>query len=195
MNTEIICILDRSGSMRSTLHDAIGGFNQFLHTQRDEPGEARITTILFNQDMDTIYTGIPLADAPEMDPETWFPMGRTALLDTLGFGLLQQSYRMSKDLWADKVIVCILTDGLENASSNFKLPAVAAMIKEKEAEGWSFVFLGANQDAFHVADSMGMSPDNVMNYEATGLGTRDAFLRMSRSSSELRRARNRREDS
>lgn len=187
MNTDIICILDRSGSMHPTLDDAIGGFNQFLQEQRREPGEARITTVLFNHKRETLYTALPLPQAPDMDHNTWRPTGQTALLDAIGYVLHDQSDRIRQEGWSENVIVCILTDGQENASRYFSNYSLAALIHEKEAAGWSFVFLAANQDAFNTARAMGMSEEHVMNYETAGGGTHEAFLQMGFTTSRLRR--------
>lgn len=187
MNTEIICILDRSGSMHPTLDDAIGGFNQFLQEQRREPGEAHITTVLFNHKRETLYTTLPLPQAPDMNRNTWRPTGQTALLDAIGYSLHEESERIRQEGWAEKVIVCILTDGMENASRDFSKNSLSALIHDREAAGWSFVFLAANQDAFHTARAMGMSADHVMNYDTAGGGTREALLQMSLTTSNLRR--------
>ncbi len=187
MNTDIICILDRSGSMHPTLDDAIGGFNQFLQEQRREPGEARITTVLFNSKLQTLYTAMPLAQAPEMDRNAWRPTGQTALLDAIGYTLHEQADRIRQEGRSEKVIVCILTDGQENASRYFSNISLSALIRDKEAAGWSFIFLAANQDAFSTARAMGMSEDHVMNYETAGGGTHEAFLQMGFTTSRLRR--------
>lgn len=189
MNTEILCLLDRSGSMHHTLDDAIGGFNRFLQDQRTEPGEARITTLLFNHRRETLYTALPLSDAPDMNADSWSPHGQTALLDAIGYTVLKHAERIRQDGWADTVITCILTDGKENASRDFSNANLSALIREKEAAGWRFVFLIANQDAFSTANAMGMSQEHVMGYATAGGGTRGALRRMSLSTSHLRSRR------
>jgi Mg-chelatase subunit ChlD len=143
MKTEIIVILDRSGSMANVLTEAIGGFNAFLKKQREEPGEARITLAQFDHEYILVHEGkdVPLVD--DLTKDTYAPRGATALNDAIGRTLQAQGERIKKDGWADKVIVCVITDGMENSSKEWTAQAVKDLVKEKEAAGWSFVFLFA----------------------------------------------------
>lgn len=143
MKTEIIVILDRSGSMESVCTEAIGGFNAFVQKQREEPGEARITLVQFDHEHLLSYEGkdVPLVD--NLSRDTYKPRGATALNDALGRTLREQGERITKDGWADKVIVCVITDGMENSSKEWTAQAVKDLVKEREATGWSFAFLFA----------------------------------------------------
>lgn len=144
MKTEIIAILDRSGSMSSTVTEAIGGFNAFIAKQRTEPGEAKLSLVLFDNEYILAYAGkdMPLVD--DLNKDTYVPRGATALNDAIGRTLHEQGERIKREAWADKVIVCVVTDGFENASKEWTQDGVRALVKEKEALGWSFAFLFSN---------------------------------------------------
>lgn len=157
MNTEIICIVDRSGSMQTIRDDAIGGFNAFLAGQKAVPDTARVSVILFDHEYTPLYGPVELAEAQGLTGETFQPRGNTALLDAIGRTLATQGARVASELWADKVIVCILTDGYENASREYTRPQIRKLIRDLEAAGkWQFVYLGANQDAFAEAADLGI---------------------------------------
>lgn len=188
MKTEIIAILDRSGSMASTIDDAIGGFNTFLTEQKAVPGEARMTVTIFDDQFDTLYQAKPIAEADALTKQTFVPRGGTALLDAIGRTLSAQQARIKGDGWAEKTIVCILTDGGENQSREFTRDMIKERITAAEKDGWSFIFLAANQDAFASGASMGINAAHTMSYVATGVGTRAAYTNMSATATSLRSA-------
>jgi len=186
MKTEIICIIDRSGSMSSIRNDSIGGFNAFLEQQQACPGEARLSLVLFDHEQQVIHSAKDIIDVPQLDATTYVPRGNTALLDAIGSTLSVHKARIKAEGWADKVIVTILTDGEENSSREYTRAAVDADIKDCEKEGWSFVFLAANQDAFSTARAFGMTQAVAVNFAATAEGTTRAYQRMSESMYTLR---------
>lgn len=186
MKTEIIVITDRSGSMASIAKDVIGGYNTFIREQREVPGEARVTFTQFDDVYEVIYAGRPLADVPELTDKTFVPRGSTALLDAIGRTLNEQGQRIATEKWADLVIVCILTDGGENASREYDSSRIRSMTGHAETAGWKFVYLGANQDSFSVAKGLGLQGAMVANYAATAAGTHAAYSTTSASVRSLR---------
>lgn len=186
MKTEIIAIIDRSGSMVTIANDAIGGFNTFLADQQQVPGEARMTLALFDDKFEYVYAGKPLSEAEPLTGKTFVPRGGTALLDAIGRTLNEQGARIKGDNWAEKVIVCILTDGGENQSREFKHDQIKTMVKHAEEHGWSFVFLAANQDAFAAGASYGISAAHTMAFAANATGTQTAYQSMSATTRSLR---------
>jgi Mg-chelatase subunit ChlD len=186
MNTEILVILDRSGSMEMIATDVIGSYNRFLAEQQKEPGAARLTLVLFNSDIRTHSVGEPIAYAKPLNRHTYRPEGMTALLDALGFTLEGQGERIYREKRAERVIVAILTDGQENASTRYRLAQVNAMIEHARAHGWVFVFLAANQDAIVEARKYGIDPKFAANFAASGSGTQAAYGALGQTVSSLR---------
>ncbi len=142
--TEIVMITDRSGSMSSVADDAIGGFNRFLADQQAMPGSANLTLVLFDDEYLEPHFRVPLAGVPPLTPETYRPRGTTALYDAIGRAVthLQQSIPAEA-----KVIVCIITDGYENASKEWTWSSVKQLVDQKTNHGWEFVFVAGNIDA------------------------------------------------
>lgn len=186
MNTEIIVIADRSGSMSNITNDAIGGFNTFIEEQQKIPGEAKVTFAQFDTEYEVVYAGKSLTEVPKLDSQTYVPRGMTALLDAIGKTLTEQGERIAKEDWADLAIVCIITDGLENSSTQFTQQRIAEMTSHAEKNGWKFIYLGANQDSFLVAKSLGMNNAIVDNYIPTSAGIHGATVGMSLNVSNLR---------
>lgn len=183
MKTEIICITDRSGSMDAIQHDADGGFNSFIEAQKAVEGEARVTHIWFDTEYELLYRALPIANVPPMKLQ---PRGGTALLDAIGRTLNEQGKRIKEEGWADLVIVCVLTDGGENSSREFTRERVQEMVKHAEANGWRFVFLAANQDAFAAARSLGSIGTLAKTFAYDGAGTTMAYAATTASVSALR---------
>jgi len=188
--TEIVMILDKSGSMEALKADAIGGFNQFLREQQAEAGEANLTLVLF----DTAYTVHPPRPLAAIEPLTegnYSPSGGTALLDALGRTIRDTGRRLSERPEADrpdKVIVVTITDGEENSSRKFSLTDIRDMIAhQQDTYSWKFLFLGANQDAFAEAQKLGMSPDMAANFTPDAEGFRRAYTSSSRAVREYRK--------
>ena len=175
MNTEILVITDRSGSMASIASDVIGGYNRFIDDQRSLPGEARVTYTQFDTEYEVIYAGTALKKVPVLDDKTFVPRGGTALLDAIGRTLNEQGARIAKEGWAELVIVLIVTDGEENSSREYDRARIKEMTSHAESNGWKFVYLGANQDAFSVARGLGFSTAHTQGYDATSAGTQAAY--------------------
>jgi len=180
MRTEIICILDRSGSMSGLESDTIGGFNAFIEEQKKLDDECKVTTILFDHGYDVLYEARDLKEVPVMTDVSYFVRGSTALLDAIGRAANTAGARyasMPKDKQPEKVIVLIITDGYENCSREFSNEDIRAIIEHQEGKySWEFTYLGANQDAFAVAHkTWGMKTSNIANYSATTRGTASAY--------------------
>lgn len=173
---EIVCVIDRSGSMEAIRSDAIGGFNRFFEEQKKLPGDARLTLVLFNHDYSLVADGAPLSGFRPLDDETYVPSGTTALLDAVGRTLDHLRARIDGLAPAerpDTVIVSILTDGMENASRDYTYGRIARMIGEcRKKRGWEFVFLAANQDAFATGSALAIARENTVPFAATPGGIR-----------------------
>ncbi len=183
--SEIVCIIDRSGSMGSIRDDAIGGFNTFLAEQKKLPGEATLTYIQFDTEYEVVHENAPLNDVPPIDETVYVPRGSTALLDAVGRTIDATGKRlanMPEEHRPETVIVAILTDGEENSSREYDLARIEDMIRhQKEKYSWEFIFLGANQDAFAEAAKIGIDRKDAYNFAATAEGVRDACGNMSRA--------------
>ena len=188
--TEIVCILDKSGSMSSVRMDAIGGFNSFLKDQKSLASEARLTTILFDTDYKILYDGENIREVPELSTQTYIPSGWTALLDAIGKAINTVGARLSNTPETDrpsKVIFVILTDGAENSSKEFTKAQINNMIShQKDAYNWEFVYLAANQDAIKEAVGIGINAAQAFNYVGDSHGTRSAYDTISYSVSNFR---------
>lgn len=174
--TEMVFILDRSGSMYGLEKDTIGGFNSMLLKQKTEEGEAFVTTVLFDNEYEIIHDRISVKDVPEMTDNEYKPRGSTALIDAIGRTIRHianiHKYQRKEDVPANTVFV-IITDGMENASHIYSSDKVKRMIEhEKEKYGWEFIFLGANIDAVETARHFGISEDRAVNYNCDSQGTR-----------------------
>lgn len=180
MNTEIIVILDRSGSMGSIAAEAIAGYNMFLEEQRLVPGQARVTRVQFDNLYQIDHQAIPLASSQPLDRRTFVPRGMTALNDAIGRTLEEQGRRIAQEGWAEKAVVCILTDGAENASREYTAPRIKQMIEHAQNNaGWVFVFLAANQDAFVTGAGYGIAAATTANFAANAAGTQSAYQTIS----------------
>jgi len=186
MKTEIIVITDRSGSMITIANDVIGGYNTFIQEQQKVPGEARVTFTQFDTEYEVIYAGKILTSVPILDNNTFIPRGGTALLDAIGRTLNEQGQRISSEDWADLVIVCIITDGEENSSREFSRERIKEMTAHAEKTGWKFIYIGANQDSFQVAQGLGMNNAVTTNYVANASGTAEAYRGITQSVTNLR---------
>jgi uncharacterized protein YegL len=189
--SEIICVIDSSGSMKLIKNDAIGGFNSFLNEQKKLPGEATLTLIQFNTDYEVIHENKPLSDVSPINDKDYIPRGSTALLDAIGKAVDSTGRRLAntpEENRPEKVIVAILTDGKENASTSYDLSKIKDMIRhQKEKYSWEFIFLGANQDAFAEAAKIGIDSKDTLNFAATDDGIRSAYSDMSNSISTYRK--------
>ncbi|MFD1635098.1 vWA domain-containing protein [Haloplanus ruber] len=178
MNTHITFVLDSSGSMSTIEDDTKGGFNAFLKDQRDEEGSATVTLYDFNTNVDLVYHGYSIEDAPKLDDENYTPGGKTALHDALYTAVAETAERVSKQESAnrpDNVIIVVLTDGKENASETHQERVREQVEYRRKEFDWEFLFIGANQDAALTAASMGMDEERSLNMSHSGEGTRAAY--------------------
>ena len=166
--TELVFILDRSGSMGGLESDTIGGFNSMLKKQQAEPGECRITTVLFDHEYEILHDRIDLKAVSPLTESEYFVRGTTALLDAIGKTIrkiVNVRKRTAPDYRAEKVLFVITTDGMENASRNFSYSQIKSLIKQQKSRyGWEFVFLGADIDAVDVADRIGIGRNRAQNF-------------------------------
>ncbi len=174
--TELVFILDRSGSMAGLESDTIGGFNAMLEKQKKQDGLCLVSTVLFDNQSQLIHDRVRLEELRPMTAEDYQVGGCTALLDAVGDAICHigtvHRYARPEDLPAHTVFV-ITTDGMENASHKYSLRELRRMIEEKqEAAGWEFLFIGANIDAIRTAGSFGIQADRAVNYRADRKGTR-----------------------
>jgi uncharacterized protein YegL len=187
--TELVFILDKSGSMSGLESDTIGGFNGFIEKQRKEEGTCFVTTVLFDNDHVTIHDRIPLSEVPKMTEKDYRVGGCTALIDALGdtIGHIEDVHRYirKEDVPAHTMFI-ITTDGLENASHKYSSADVKKKIEAKKELGWEFLFLGANIDAVETAKRYGIREDRAVNYHADAVGTAMAFKTLSKAVSSVR---------
>jgi Mg-chelatase subunit ChlD len=187
---EIVCIVDRSGSMNAIREDAIGGFNSFLDEQKEQPGEAQLTLVLFNHNYELIHEARDIQDVAYLDKGSYTPQGMTALLDAVGRTIDDVGQRLADTPEAERpstVIVSILTDGRENSSSDYTKTRVREMVeRQQEKYSWEFIYLGANVDAFAEAGALGIPEAKTANFAHTGAGVREAHHRISGFVSEAR---------
>ena len=173
--TELVFILDRSGSMAGLEKDTIGGFNSLIEKQRKEPGTAVVSTVLFHNESEVIHDRLPLESIPPMTDKEYYVRGCTALLDAVGGAIHHignvHKYARREDV-PDKTLFVITTDGMENASRRYDYERVRKMIqRQKERYGWEFIFLGANIDAAAEAKRFGIAPERAANYHCDEAGT------------------------
>ena len=170
--TEVVFILDRSGSMGGLESDTIGGYNSMLEKQKDTDGEINVTTVLFDDKVDLLYDNVPLKDVKKMTEKEYFVRGCTALLDAVGSTVDSVGKRHKKGIRPDKTLFVITTDGLENASCEYSYAKVKKMIeKKKEKYNWEFLFLGANIDAVAEAGRLGINADKAVKFKSDKKGT------------------------
>ena len=175
MKTELVFILDRSGSMNGLEADTIGGFNSMLEKQKQQEGEVLVSTVLFDSECTVIHDRQSLDTVPRLTDKEYYVRGCTALLDAVGGAIHHignvHKYARKEDV-PDKTLFIITTDGLENASRHYTYERVRQMIeRQKEKYGWEFLFLGANIDAAREAARFGISPEHAANYHADSKGT------------------------
>ena len=180
--TEIVFILDQSGSMLDLAADTVGGFNSTLSSTRDTEGEALVTTVLFNHKARTLHERIPIGQVPKMTLRDYIPAGSTALLDAVGETVEHISnihrYARPEDV-PERTVFFITTDGIENASLHFHADEVRQMIREKtEKSGWEFHFLAANIDAVSAAGSIGIPREHAYQVQNDAEGIARCYRHM-----------------
>ncbi len=165
--SELVFILDRSGSMGGLESDTIGGFNSMLAKQKKEEGEANVTTVLFDDQVEIIHDRFPIAAVKPLTDDDYFVRGSTALLDAIGSTVKKienVQERLPEDLQAEKVIFVITTDGEENSSREYTAKMVRKMIEAHQEQGWQFIFMGANMDAISEAEKLGINRRHAVSY-------------------------------
>ena len=188
--TELVFILDRSGSMAGLEEDTIGGFNAMIEKQKGEPGEAIVSTVLFDNESEVIHDRVDIQRIEPMTRKEYFVRGCTALLDAVGGAIHHignvHKYAREEDR-PEKTLFVITTDGMENASRRYTYDKVRSMIQhEKEKYGWEFLFLGANIDAAREAARFGIGADRAANYYADHIGTGVIYEAVSEAVCQIR---------
>ncbi|MBS5430739.1 MAG: VWA domain-containing protein [Lachnospiraceae bacterium] len=188
--TEMVCILDRSGSMYKKRKDTIGSFNQMLEKQKREPGEAYITTALFSDQCDVLYSHTPIRETEELAEQDYYIGGNTALFDAIGkvFHQTDSLLEGREGDYEEKVLVFIITDGMENASVQYSRQQIKKLIEEKQKKGWVILFFGTDMEMIKLAEDTGIRKENTTCYPDTAEGIRESFLMAGSCFSSLRRS-------
>lgn len=188
-NTEIIFIIDKSGSMSHLAGDTIGGFNGFVKSQQDLDGKATLTTVLFDTTWKTLHDGIDINEVKPMTDSDYVAYGGTAMLDAIGetINRVQDRHDGLGAEKPEKVIFVITTDGEENSSRKFTKSQIEKMIKHQtNGHGWEFMFLGANMDSVKEAASIGISCDRAVTYDYSCMGTKAVYDTISATACSVR---------
>ena len=188
--TELVFILDRSGSMSGLEADTIGGFNSMIEKQRKEDGECYVSTVLFDNDCEVLHDRVKLSEIKPITDEEYTVRGCTALIDAIGGAIHHignvHKYARPEDVPAHTMFI-ITTDGQENASHHYTSERVKKMIeRQKERYGWEFLFIGANIDAVETAARYGIDRDRAVNYNADGKGTQILYEAVSKAVCNVR---------
>lgn len=192
--TELVFILDRSGSMENVASDIVGGFNSLIKKQRSEDGECLVSTVLFNAAQKVLHDRKPLSQIDILTSNDYVPHGSTALIDAIGSSIHHigniHKYARSEDI-PEHTLFVIMTDGLENSSCRYTSDKVKQMIeRQKEKYGWEFLFIGANIDAVETAQNIGISEDRAANYISDSKGTGIVYNALSAAVCSLRKNKN-----
>lgn len=190
--TELVFILDRSGSMHGLEADTIGGFNSMLQQQQSLPGNALVSTLLFDDKCQVIHDRVDIQQVRPMTRQDYVPQGRTALLDALGGAIRHigniHKYARRADV-PQRTLFVITTDGAENASRFYTLDAVRSLVqRQQQTYGWEFLFLGANIDAISTAGHLGICQDRALQYQPSCQGTQLNFQYINRAVETVRSA-------
>lgn len=186
--TELVFILDRSGSMAPLRDDTIGGFNTMIEQQKESGEEVFVSTVMFSENSEVVHDRVKIADIKPLTRDDYSPMGCTALLDAVGGAVKHianiHKYARKEDV-PSKTMFVITTDGMENASRQFSQKEVKKLIeKQKEGSGWEFLFIGANIDSVETAGSIGIDARRAVNYKADAGGTKKLFKGVGRAVKE-----------
>lgn len=187
--TELVFILDRSGSMSGLESNTIGGFNGMLMKQKKEEGEVNVTTVLFDDAIEFIHDRFPLDVVKPLSDEDYYVRGCTALLDAVGSTVKKVENiqkRLPEEMKAEKIIFVITTDGQENASHEYTYKMVKEMIEKCQGTGWEFIFLGANIDAAKEASNLGIREKRAVNYKNDSRGVQLNYMAAANIVSNLR---------
>ena len=188
--TELVFILDRSGSMMGLEKDTIGGFNAMIEKQKKQDGECFVSTVLFDDESEVVHDRVKLSEIKHMTEEDYYVRGCTALIDAIGGAIHHigniHKYARPEDV-PEHTMFVITTDGMENASRRYTSDRVKGMIeRKKEKYGWEFLFIGANIDAVETAARYGISSDRAVNYNADEKGTKILYATVAESICQMR---------
>ncbi len=188
--TELVFILDRSGSMGGLESDTIGGFNSLIEKQKKEYGKCFVTTVLFDNHIETIHDRVELSEIKKLTEKEYYVRGCTALVDAIGYSVSHieniHKYARAEDVPENTMFV-IITDGMENASRKYSSAEVKRKIKQhKEKDGWEFLFIGANIDAVETAGHFGIEEEKAVNYNADREGTDVVYESVARAVGKVR---------
>ena len=187
--TELVFILDKSGSMCGLEQDTIGGFNSLIEKQKKEEGEVVVSTVLFNQEMTFIHNRVDINEVSKMTSKDYFTGGCTALLDAMGNTIktISEKQEQLKDEYKpNKTMVIITTDGLENASTEYTFDSIKRLISKQTELGWEFIYLGANIDAVKEAARVGIRAEMAVNYNCDSEGLDINYSALSSAISEMK---------
>lgn len=187
--TEIVFILDRSGSMAGLEGDTIGGYNSMLDKQKKEEGEAIVSTVLFDDRSEVLHDRVSLEKMEHITEREYYVRGCTALLDAVGGAVRHiatvHKYAREEDR-PEKTLFIITTDGMENSSTRYSYEKVRELVERQKKNGWEFLFLGANIDAIQVAGRFGIQEDHAVEFRCDSRGTKLNYDVLSRAVSEVR---------
>lgn len=187
---EMVFILDCSGSMYGLASDTIGGYNSMIEKQKQEPGEAFVTTILFSDVYTLLHDHVPIEEVGELTNKEYCPCGTTALLDALGTAINSVTRRIintPEEERPEKVVFAVTTDGYENSSKEYKLKGIRKIIENRQKEDdWVFLFLGANIDAVEEATNLGMDARFARTYTNSSKGVGTVYTAMGQTVSKIR---------
>ena len=187
--TELVFIVDRSGSMCGLEADTIGGLNSTLEKNRELPGEALVSLVLFDNTSEVVLDRVPLTEVRPLTTKDYSVRGCTALLDAVGQAIAYHTHVqkiLPEEYRAEHVMFVIITDGMENASRRYTYPKVKQLIEERRKQGWEFLFLGANIDAAEEAGRIGIAEDRASQYVSDGKGSKIAYESIARAQCETR---------
>lgn len=186
--TELVFILDRSGSMSGLEDDTIGGFNSLIKKQKTEKGEARVTTILFDDEVEILHDMVDIKKIKPLNSKQYFVRGCTALLDAIGktINRIEGEHRKHAESAPEKVLFIITTDGMENSSKEYDYKKIKNLVEKHQKAGWEFLFFGANIDAIKTAGDFGIKASRAVNYKSDKRGTKLNYKVLERTVSMFR---------
>ena len=176
--TELVIIIDSSGSMHRLKEDVIGGFNALIEEQKKDEGITKVTTIFFNDKVHFVHEGVDIKEIKPLDDKSYCPSGCTALLDAIGEGIAltkAKHAKLSESELPAHTIFSIMTDGLENASKEYRYDQIKEMIELQKKCEWEFLFQAANIDTVREANRLGIDQDKTMSFMATGNGVKECM--------------------
>lgn len=189
MHTELVFVLDKSGSMSGLEKDTIGGFNAILQKQLVGEGTVTLTTVLFDNEIELLHDRLPIEAVEPLTEHDYVVGGMTALMDAVGFAIQKidkVQNKVKKSMRSDKVLFVITTDGMENSSRKYSSQQIKALIQGRKELGWEFLFLGANIDVEEFAHSIGISEEHTVEFIADEQGTYKNFEALNKTVSSVR---------